>query len=208
MNQQKQTTANQKKNIFVEMPLLHFLWMLPLFGALVYLDLSTKAWAETVLKNAEAIPVIRGVLELQYLENAGAAFGMMQRAQGFFVISAIAVLIIITSVLLNMPGGKRHLPLRIIVVFIAAGALGNLIDRLRYQYVRDFIYFKLINFPIFNIADICVTCGAIILMILLLAVYKDKDLEFLSSSKNRETAAPSGKSAFPGQTSFRGRKKK
>ncbi|MBO5564099.1 MAG: signal peptidase II [Lachnospiraceae bacterium] len=175
------------------MPLLHFVWMLPLFGILLFLDLSTKQWAERVLKDADPIPLIRGVLEFQYLENAGAAFGMMQRAQGFFVISAIAVLIIITSVLFNMPGGKRHLPLRVNVVVIAAGALGNLIDRLRFQYVRDFIYFKLINFPIFNVADICVTCGAIVLMILLLWFYKDKDLEFLSSSKRRETPQPGKK---------------
>ena len=193
MNETKRPLQEEQKSVWEKMPLLHFVWMLPLFGILLFLDLSTKQWAERVLKDADPIPLIRGVLEFQYLENAGAAFGMMQRAQGFFVISAIAVLIIITSVLFNMPGGKRHLPLRVNVVVIAAGALGNLIDRLRFQYVRDFIYFKLINFPIFNVADICVTCGAIVLMILLLWFYKDKDLEFLSSSKRRETPQPGKK---------------
>ena len=193
MNETKRPLQEEQKSVWEKMPLLHFVWMLPLFGILLFLDLSPKQWAERVLKDADPIPLIRGVLEFQYLENAGAAFGMMQRAQGFFVISAIAVLIIITSVLFNMPGGKRHLPLRVNVVVIAAGALGNLIDRLRFQYVRDFIYFKLINFPIFNVADICVTCGAIVLMILLLWFYKDKDLEFLSSSKRRETPQPGKK---------------
>jgi signal peptidase II len=66
------------------------------------------------------------------------------------------------------------------LVFIAAGAIGNLIDRVRLDYVVDFFYFSLINFPIFNVADIYVTFAAVVLVILLLFVYKEEDLEFLS----------------------------
>lgn len=60
-----------------------------------------------------------------------------------------------------------------------------MIDRIRFDYVVDFIYFKLINFPIFNVADIYVVVATIGLMILMLFVYKEQDLEFLSFKQNR-----------------------
>ncbi len=70
--------------------------------------------------------------------------------------------------------------LHITLVFIASGAIGNLIDRIRNDYVVDFLYFSLIDFPIFNVADIYVTLSSVFLVILLLFVYKETDLEFLS----------------------------
>ena len=68
---------------------------------------------------------------------------------------------------------------------IAAGAIGNMIDRIRFDYVVDFIYFVLINFPIFNVADIYVTVSTVILVILLLFVYKEEDLSFISFKQKR-----------------------
>ena len=73
-----------------------------------------------------------------------------------------------------------YIKLHVALVFITSGAIGNLIDRVRLDYVVDFIYFSLINFPIFNVADIYVTLSTIYLVILLLFVYKESDLEFLS----------------------------
>ena len=66
-----------------------------------------------------------------------------------------------------------------------AGSIGNMIDRIRYDYVVDFIYFVRINFPIFNVADIYVSLSAVILIILLLFVYKEKDLYFISFKQKR-----------------------
>ena len=63
------------------------------------------------------------------------------------------------------------------VVFIVSGALGNLIDRVRLGYVVDFFYFELIDFPVFNVADIFVTVSAVLLAVLLLLYYKEEDLE-------------------------------
>ena len=70
-----------------------------------------------------------------------------------------------------------------IMIFMIAGAIGNLIDRVMQQYVVDFLYFKLINFPIFNVADIYVTCAAIALLILGFIYYKDEDIERIFPSK-------------------------
>ena len=67
-----------------------------------------------------------------------------------------------------------------IVILIASGAIGNMIDRIRLEYVVDFFYFVLINFPIFNMADIYVSVACVLLSIVMLFVYKEEDLDFLS----------------------------
>lgn len=121
-----------------------------------------------------------GVFELHYLENRGAAFGMLQDQKVLFILIAMIILAVIVYVLFKTPYQKMYTKLHITLVLIAGGAIGNLIDRLRYDYVVDFLYFSLINFPIFNVADIYVTLSSIYLVILLLFVYKESDLEFLT----------------------------
>ena len=71
------------------------------------------------------------------------------------------------------------------MVLLAAGGLGNFIDRLFLGYVRDFLYFKLIDFPVFNVADSYVTIGLIILIILIMFVYNEKDFGFLPFVKDK-----------------------
>ncbi len=105
---------------------------------------------------------------------------MLQDQKIFFVLIAVIILAVIVYVLVKAPYQKLYTKLHFTLVFIAGGAIGNLIDRLRYDYVVDFLYFSLINFPIFNVADIYVTLASIYLVILLLFVYKESDLEFLT----------------------------
>ena len=147
---------------------------------LVALDQLTKYMAVVFLKANDSVPIFQGILELRYLENKGAAFGMLQNQKLFFVLIAAVVLAVIVYVLLKTPYQRMYIKLHVALVFITSGAIGNLIDRVRLDYVVDFIYFSLINFPIFNVADIYVTLSTIYLVILLLFVYKESDLEFLS----------------------------
>ena len=84
-----------------------------------------------------------------------------------------------------MPDKKKYTKLHFLFSLIVAGSIGNMIDRIRYDYVVDFIYFVRINFPIFNVADIYVSLSAVILIILLLFVYKEKDLYFISFKQKR-----------------------
>ena len=147
---------------------------------LIFLDQITKYFAIVYLKGQESLKVVDGVFEFNYLENRGAAFGMLQDQKFFFVFIAVVILAVIAYVLFKTPNQKKYTKLHIALVFISAGAIGNMIDRLRFDYVVDFFYFSLINFPIFNVADIYVTCAAIYIVILLLFVYKESDLEFLS----------------------------
>ena len=72
---------------------------------------------------------------------------------------------------------RRYLVLRILAVLIVAGAIGNFIDRLRLGYVVDFFYFCLIDFPIFNVADIYVTVSTFVLLFVMFFYYKEEDLD-------------------------------
>ena len=152
-----------------------FLWCIPLVAVLIIIDQITKRIAVNVLADGLRIPLINGVLEFTFVQNRGAAFGIMQSALPFFVVITLAALCVITYFLLHIPSQKRYLPLRICLCFIAAGAIGNFIDRLRLSYVRDFIYFSLIDFPVFNVADIYITCATILLVLLMLFYYRDED---------------------------------
>lgn len=142
----------------------------------VILDQYTKLLAVKHLQEAP-IPIWDGVFELHYLENRGAAFGILQNQQTFFLIMGIFMLLIAAVLLIRLPEVKRLLPLKACIVAIAAGAIGNMIDRVRLGYVIDFFYFELIDFPIFNVADIYVTVAAFALVLLILFYYKEDEID-------------------------------
>ena len=99
-----------------------------LFAVLVGLDLMTKLWAQNTLPE-KPISLIQGVFELRYLENRGAAFGL------------IIFLAAMVYAYMRIPSDKKYLPLRLLVIIVSAGAFGNFYDRLTLTYVRDFLYF-------------------------------------------------------------------
>ena len=135
---------------------------------LVGVDQATKLWAAANLKDSSAIVVIPGVFELQYTENRGVAFSMLQGQRWLFIPLTIAVALVILVMMLRSPL-RRYKLFSFTCVLILAGAIGNLIDRIVYGFVIDFLYFSLIDFPIFNFADCCVVigCGLMILYVLL-----------------------------------------
>lgn len=153
---------------------------------LVWFDQFTKKLAVVHLKDQQAFPIIPDVFELQYLENRGAAFGMLQNQKWFFIIVAAVILCAICYVLIKVPEAKKYTAIHILLTAIGAGAIGNMIDRFMYDYVVDFFYFKLIDFPIFNVADIYVTVSTAFIVIFLLFIYKEDDLEFINSKKKNQ----------------------
>lgn len=157
-------------------------------AVLIGLDQYTKALAVAHLKNQQPFVIWDGVFELLYSENRGAAFGLLQGRQGFFFLIGIVVLAAAGYAMIRMPGWqeKRYHWLKICVIMITAGAVGNMIDRITQGYVVDFLYFKLINFPIFNVADIFVTTATALLFVVLCFYYKEEELEIFSFSKKGE----------------------
>jgi signal peptidase II len=172
---------------------------------LVMFDQFTKYLAVARLKEQEPFVLIPGVFELHYLENTSAAFGIdlisiLQRLfhfsyftehpdaflnfkMIFFIVVTIIVAVLLYLLYLRVPQNRRFRYLNWIIIAFISGAIGNCIDRIIQQYVVDFFYFKLINFPIFNVADIYVTVSAIALILLFLFYYKEDDLEQIFPSK-------------------------
>ena len=153
---------------------------------LVTLDQVSKFLAALYLKGTDGIVLIPGLLKLQYLENRGMAFGMLQGKQMIFIIFCLIFLGIIFFIFYRIPKNRYYLPLIVTGAFLAGGAAGNFIDRLVYGYVIDFIYLVFIDFPIFNIADIYVVSGGIALAAVILFRYKDQDFAFLGSGPKRK----------------------
>ena len=153
-----------------------------LFGLLVTvlgfaLDRFTKYLA-LGLKDGSDVILIPGALQFHYLENQGAAFSVLTGQFAFFFITTPILCALILFLLSRLPyDNKRYFPLWIIGFLMLAGALGNFYDRIRFRYVIDFIYVSLINFPVFNVADIYVTCGIIAFLLLYIFYYKDNELE-------------------------------
>lgn len=147
--------------------------------AAVLLDQYTKYLAISRLKGKSSFVLWEDVFELSYLENRGAAFGLLQNRQLFFICIAMIMFALVAYCFIRMPKNRRFLPLRLCGVFIVAGAAGNLIDRIRLGYVVDFFYFKWIDFPVFNVADIYVTVAFAVLLILIFFFYKEEELQFL-----------------------------
>ncbi len=150
------------------------------------LDQWTKWLAQTSLKGLNGpVPVIPGIFELVYVENYGAAFGILQNQRLVFYIVTPLVLLAVLYAYLRTPKTRHFLPLRIVCVLLFSGAAGNLIDRVALGYVVDFFYFVPINFPVFNVADCYVTISTALLFIAVLFVYKEQDLEFLFSRRKK-----------------------
>ncbi len=145
--------------------------------ALLWFDRFTKTLAVTHLKGQEPFVLIDGVLEFSYLENRGAAFGIFQGQRIPLLIAGAVCMVLLIVWLMRLPRGRKFLWIHFLVSLILAGGMGNLIDRWRGGYVVDFIYFVLIDYPVFNVADSYVVCAAIGLVILFLFVFGDEDWE-------------------------------
>ena len=135
-----------------------------LVGILV--DQLSKAIAVATLKGEASFPLWQGVLHLTYVENRGAAFGMLKDHRWvFLVISTVSIAAILIYMFKARPAGVLE---RISLAMIAGGGIGNMIDRVVRGFVVDFIDVRCINFYVFNIADsfVCVGCGLLILTLI------------------------------------------
>ena len=154
-------------------------------GLMIFLDQLTKMIAVTKLKGQKPVPLIPGVFEFSYTENHGAAFSSFQGKGLALVCVTVLVLVFILYKYAAIPSDRRMLPIRICFAMIVAGAIGNMIDRIANRYVVDFLYFKLINFPVFNVAD-CYVCIAVFLFaIFAFFFYKEEEIDFIFHLKNQ-----------------------
>ncbi|WP_025746972.1 signal peptidase II [Caldicoprobacter faecalis] len=142
---------------------------------IVVLDQVTKYLAKTYLKPVGSIPLIPNVFHFTYVENRGAAFGILQNQRWLFIVLTVVVSAVIVYYLFTR--SQESIVLTIALSMILGGAIGNLIDRLRLGYVVDMLHFVLIDYPVFNVADSFVVIGTI-----LLAYY----ILFMADSRERQ----------------------
>lgn len=152
---------------------------------LLFADQFTKYLAITRLKGNPAYVLIEGVLELQYVENRGIAFSLFQGRKILILTLGLLILGLLIFFLFKLPEQKKFRIIHFLFAALLAGALGNIIDRVRFDYVVDFISFVLIQYPVFNVADCFIVVATIILFVLFMFVYKEEDLEFLSFRRKK-----------------------
>lgn len=173
-------------------------WATILYVSLICLDQFSKIYAKEHLSNKKPFVIIKDVFEFNYLEggNKGAAWGLF--SGHITILSLISVVMTVISILvfvrithvllkgnLEIKTINKYNIIRVLVVFFGAGAVGNAIDRISNKYVIDFIYFKLIDFPIFNIADIYVVVSTILLAVIIAFMVSDDELKILIPGKDK-----------------------
>ena len=146
---------------------------------LIFLDQYTKFLATLNLKNGNVVVIIKNILEFFYVENDGAAFGILKGQQYFFYLVTLFVLIGILIYIYKIPFEKKYIPIWIAISMLFSGSIGNFIDRITKRFVVDFIYFKPIDFPVFNVADILITISCILFIILFLFFYREDDIKLI-----------------------------
>ena len=151
----------------------------------VVLDQVTKYKALTGLKDSNAFVIIDNVLEFYYIVNTGSSWGMLAGQKILILFISAVIICLCLFLIIKSPDDVKYIPFNISLSMIVAGGIGNGIDRIRFSYVIDFIYFKAINFPVFNVADIFVTCGAFLFVVLILFKYKEKDLYFMKFNQKK-----------------------
>ncbi len=134
-------------------------WLIVVIGLLA--DQVTKYMISTGMQISQSIPVIPNIFHLTYIMNKGAAYSILQGQRWFFIVIAAAVVVGVLIFLTKVP--KKDLFLRTALALIISGAIGNMIDRIRFGGVVDFIDFRV--FPIFNIADSLVVIGVCLLVL-------------------------------------------
>jgi signal peptidase II len=139
---------------------------------IIALDIISKLLASANLRYAPPVQLWQGVFQLSYVENKGAAFGIFQNGRWFFVGITIIVLAVVFITAKKYKG--RSNVLKLSLAFLTGGAVGNLIDRIFRGYVVDFFDFCLIDFPVFNVADIFVCVGACLMIICILVLDESK----------------------------------
>lgn len=145
---------------------MQFIIFIIIAALTVAFDLVVKFFTAEYLQPLGSVSLLDGVFSLTYVENRGAAFGIMQNKQYIFIIfTAVVLALIVIYLLKKKPQGK--LPYYSLA-FVAGGAIGNLVDRIFRGYVVDLFDFELINFPVFNVADIFVCVGAVLTAIYIL----------------------------------------
>ena len=167
------------------------LWSLFTFtgiSGLIMLDQLSKAFASSNLKNSDSVTVIKGFFDLTYVENRGAAWGLLSGRISILVIITVILIPVFVFCMLRIYKNKELLDssklksvslLHFDLILLLSGAVGKFIDRIIKGYVVDFFQFTFFDFPVFNVADCYITIGAVFFIVIYMFLLKDDDITIL-----------------------------
>ncbi len=161
-------------------PRLYFIYA-AIVAVTVLIDQITKYLAVKYLTAVDTVPLIKDVLHLTYVENTGAAFGMMKDKRWVFMTVSVVAIAVLIGVIIAY--GRELVFASVSLAMVLGGGIGNMIDRTLLGYVVDFIDFRLINFAVFNGADSFVCVGAFFLIIYL---FKDLISEYKAEKEKKQ----------------------
>lgn len=144
---------------------------------LVGLDQVTKYLALMQLKPVGSVTFVEGFMDFTFVENRGVAFGMFSGQKWFILLLTGIIVAVMVYYFVRLPHSRQYQWVRGAMVLVLAGAVGNMIDRIFRGYVVDFFEFTFFDWPVFNVADIYVVVGVILLAILILFVIKEEPKE-------------------------------
>ena len=153
------------------------------FAAVLILDLVTK---EVIISNlipnvGDSVDVIPGFINFIYVENKGAAWGIFSNSTiGLTILSVIILVLILLFYILRLRQTKEKssMWLAVSIGLIAGGCIGNMIDRITFGFVRDFLNFQFMDFPVFNFADVGICVGVVTLMVYFIFFYSKEDKKY------------------------------
>ena len=165
----------EKLKLFIKRERSYYVIISAIIAIGIALDQLTKWLSVWLLKPVSSVPIIKDVIHLTYVENPGAAFGMMKDSRWIFLISSTVAIILFIGFLYL--GHAKNMLYVVSLSMIASGGIGNMIDRLALGYVVDFIDFTLIDFAVFNGADsfVCVGAGLMVLALILDMVKESRE---------------------------------
>lgn len=148
-------------------------WPFLISITVVLLDRASKHWIETQFRPWDVVPVIPGLFQIVHTRNSGIAFGILggtgKSGQWLLIGFSLCVMALVISLLwtASKPSSREHWTLRAALGCVLGGAVGNLYDRIAFGSVTDFLdfYWGIHHFPVFNIADSAITCGAALLIL-------------------------------------------
>ncbi len=163
-----------------------YIW-LAIIAVVIFLDQLTKSLTVLHIKPIPTQPIIENVIHLTYVENRGAAFGMLANSRWvFMIVSSVAIVALLVYLVWKKPTNKWEC---VALSFVIGGGIGNMIDRFALGYVVDMIDCRFINFAVFNVADSFVCVGAGILVVyLLMSMWEEYKQE--KAEKAAAAAAP------------------
>lgn len=150
---------------------------------LIVADQLVKLWAVSALEPVGSITVIENVFSLTYVENTGAAWGMMAGAKWYLILMPIIIIIAVLTFLIIK---KLKDPILLwACMLVISGGIGNLIDRIFRGFVVDYLHATFIDFPVFNLADCCITIGAgLLILYVILSEIKEQKAKKLGGDED------------------------